>query len=118
LIIAHAQQPDYQRLKAEAEKFYAEASYSQAHDLYEKAAQLKPLDAEARWVQFRLADTLWRAQSATETSDSTKYDRAREQSDDLTRDRVDDGGEHDQVWAEAKQSLGDFWWARRESHNW
>ena len=39
LIAAHAQQPDYQRLKAEAEKFYSEASYAQAHDLYEKAAQ-------------------------------------------------------------------------------
>src|SRR5437763_614501 len=119
LIFAHAQQqPDYQRLKAEAEKFYAEASYAQAHDLYEKAAALKPPATEARWIQFRLADTLWRAQSATETADSTKNDRAREQLEDLTRDRVDGEAEHDEVWAESQQSLGDFWWARRDSHDW
>jgi len=120
LIAAQAQQQptDYQRLKAEAEKFYAEASYAQAHDLYEKAAALKPPATEARWIQFRLADTLWRAQSATETADSTKYDRAREQLEDLTRDRVDGADEHDEVWAEGQQSLGDFWWARRDSHDW
>lgn len=119
LIAAQAQQQsDYQRLKAEAEKFYAEASYAQAHDLYEKAAAAKPPDTEARWVQFRLADTLWRAQSATETADSTKYDRARQQLEELTRDRVDEVAEHDQVWAEAQQSLGDFFWARRDSHDW
>ena len=112
------QQPGYQQLKAEAEKLYAEASYSKAHDLYEKAAALKPPAEESRWVQFRLADTLWRAQSASETADSTKYDRAREQLEDLVRDRVDGDGEHDLVWAEAQQSLGDFSWARRDSHDW
>lgn len=120
LVAAHAQQqqPGYQQLKAEAEKFYAEASFAQAHDLYEKAAALKPPPEEARWVQFRLADTLWRAQSATETADSTRYDRAREQLEDLVRDRTDAPAEHDLVWAEAQQSLGDFWWARRDSHSW
>lgn len=112
------QQPDYQQLKTEAEKFYAEASYAQSHELYEKAAALKPPAEEARWVQFRLADTLWRAQAATETADSTTFDRAREQLEDLVRERTENAGEHDLVWAEAQQSLGDFWWARRDSHNW
>lgn len=118
LVIAQAQQqPGYQQLKSEAEKFYAEASYAQSHDLYEKAAALKLAAEEARWVQFRLADTLWRAQAGTETADSTKYDRAREQLEDLVRERTE-GTEHDLTWAEAQQSLGDFWWARRDSHNW
>lgn len=117
-IVNAQQQPGYQQLKTEAERLYAEASYSQAHDLYEKAAALKPPAAEARWVQFRLADTLWRAQAGSETADSTKYERAREQLEDLVRDRVDADGEHDFVWAEAQQSLGDFYWARRDSHDW
>ncbi|HEX8138116.1 MAG TPA: MG2 domain-containing protein [Pyrinomonadaceae bacterium] len=121
LISVQAQQQpgqDYKQLKAEAERLYKEASYSQAHDLYERAAALSPAPADARWVQFRLADTLWRAQAATETADTTKYDRAREQLEELVRDRTDGPTEHDQVWAEAQESLGDFWWARRESHNW
>ncbi|MGB9178495.1 MAG: alpha-2-macroglobulin family protein [Pyrinomonadaceae bacterium] len=117
-IVNAQQQPGYQQLKAEAEKLYAEASYSQSHDLYEKAAALKLPTEESRWVQFRLADTLWRAQAASETADSTKYDRAREQLEDLVRDRVDAPVEHDLVWAEAQQSLGDFSWARRDSHDW
>jgi hypothetical protein len=118
VILSAQQQPDYRQLKTDAEKFFSEASYAQSHDLYEKAAALKLSADDSRWVQFRLADTLWRAQSATETADSTKYDRAREQLEDLVRERTDDAGEHDQTWAEAKQSLGDFWWARRDSHNW
>jgi uncharacterized protein YfaS (alpha-2-macroglobulin family) len=121
LVIVQAQQqqqPDYRQLKAEAERLYNEASYAQSHALYEKAAALKPSAGEARWVEFRLADTLWRAEAATETADSTKFDRAREQLEELVRDRVDVPAEHDVVWAEAQQSLGDFWWARRDSHNW
>ncbi|HVF56946.1 MAG TPA: alpha-2-macroglobulin family protein [Pyrinomonadaceae bacterium] len=119
LVIVHAQQPpDYAQLKAEAERLYREASYARAHELYEKASALKLPDGEARWLQFRLADTAWRAQAATETADSTRYDRARQQLDDLVRERVEDAGEHDVVWAEAHQSLGDFWWARRDSHDW
>jgi uncharacterized protein YfaS (alpha-2-macroglobulin family) len=112
------QQPDYNQLKSEAERFYSEASYARAHELYEKAAALKPPASEARWVQFRLADTLWRAEAATETADSTKYDRAREQLEDLVRERTDGSVEHDLVWAEAEASLGDFWWARPDSHEW
>ena len=78
LAIVQAQQPPvYQQLKAQAEKLYAEASYAQAHALYEQAVTLKLPAGEARWVQFRFADTMWRAQAATETADSTKYDRAR-----------------------------------------
>ncbi|HEX8844326.1 MAG TPA: alpha-2-macroglobulin family protein [Pyrinomonadaceae bacterium] len=121
LVFVHAQQQqaDYQKLKSEAERFFAEASFSQSHELYEKAALLELPAAEKRWVQFRLADTLWRAQAATQTADQTLFERARAQLEDLVRDRADAAPqEHDQVWAEAQQSLGDFWWARRDTHNW
>ncbi|MBO0857571.1 MAG: alpha-2-macroglobulin [Chloracidobacterium sp.] len=112
-----SQQSNFEDLKTEAERLYAEASYSQARELYLKArgARLQPEDA--RWVEFRLADTLWRAQSATQTADSTKYETAQRQLESLIRERrrTED---HDRIWAEAQESLGDFWWTRRDTRNW
>jgi hypothetical protein len=116
-----SQQQTYEALKAEAERLYAEASYSQARELYLKARAVKlqpPLRLEdARWVEFRLADTLWRAQAATQTADTTKYETAQRQLESLIRERrrVED---HDLVWAEAQESLGDLWWARRGVKDW
>ena len=72
---------------------------------------------EARWVEFRLADTSWRAQAATETADTTKFELAQKQLEELirTNDKDDD---RDLVWAEAHESLGDFFWTRRNQMNW
>src|SRR5262245_60160157 len=116
-----SQQPTYEALKAEAERLYAEASYSQARELYLKARAVRlqpPLSLEdARWVEFRLADTLWRAQAATQTADATKYETAQRQLESLIRERrrTED---HDRVWAEAQESLGDLWWTRRGVKDW
>jgi alpha-2-macroglobulin len=112
-----AQQTDYGKLKTEAEKFYADASYSKANELYLQARQLNLSAQESRWVAFRIADTKWRAQAATQTADSTKYDEARRELEVLVRDiqRVED---RDVLWAEVQESLGDFWWMRRDSKNW
>src|SRR5262249_55290232 len=111
------QQPTYDALKAEAERLYAEASYSQARELYLKARAIKPppgdarlpgeasWPSEARWIDFRLADTLWRAQAATQTADTTKYESAQRQLEALARDRRPE--DRDLVWAEAHVSLGD-----------
>jgi hypothetical protein len=111
------QQPDYTKLKAEGERFYASGSYARAHDVYGliKKSGLPP--EEQRWVEFRLADTTWRAQAATETADTTKFEQAQKQLEELirTNDRDD---ERDLVWAEAHESLGDFFWARRNQMNW
>lgn len=117
LATIYAQQPDYETLKAQAEKYYADASYSKAHEVYLQARALTPGRSESRWIEFRLADTLWRAQAATNTADSTKYDLARRQLEALVRDiaRVED---RDRVWAEVYESLGDFWWMRNDSKNW
>ncbi len=114
---AFAQQPDYDRLKTDAEKLYAEKSYAKSNELYKQAAGLKLPTDESRWVSFRVADTLWRAEAATNTSDATKFDQAREALELLVRDakRAED---QDLIWAEVEESLGDFWWTRRNAQNW
>src|SRR5215467_1704062 len=116
-----AQQQDYTTLKAEAEKLYADASYSKAHDLYLRARASGLPPAESRWVAFRLADTLWRAQAGSKTPDSTRYDEAQRALEELVRDDQREqpavAQDRDRVWAEVHESLGDFWWARRESRN-
>src|SRR5262249_38115765 len=91
-----SQQPTYESLKTEAERLYAEASYSQARELYLKARSARLQPEEARWVEFRLADTLWRAQAATQTADSTKYETAQRRLESLisARRRVED---HDRI---------------------
>src|SRR5438067_12806601 len=71
--------PEYDRIKTEAEKLYAEGSFALAHDAYAKAGSIKLPTAEKRWLEFRLADTQWRSQAATQTSDTTKLDEARKQ---------------------------------------
>ena len=111
-----SQQPTYEALKMEAERLYGEASYSQARELYLKARAVKLQPDEARWVEFRLADTLWRAQAATQTVDATKYETAQRQLESLIRERRTE--DHDRVWAEAQESLGDLWWARRGVKDW
>ena len=68
---------DYAKLYAEAEELYSERSYGRAHEIYLKADSMDlPVDV-ARWVDFRVADTLWRSHAGTQTSDSTHFDRAR-----------------------------------------
>lgn len=112
-----AQPQDYTALKTEAEKHYAEQSYARSHELYKLAELLNLPAADARWVSFRVSDTLWRAEAATNTSDLTKFDQAREKLEALVRDvkRIE---ERDGVWAETRESLGDFWWSRRNQMNW
>jgi hypothetical protein len=112
-----AQQPSYDSFRADAERLYAEGSYALAREVYERASRLELSPPARRWVDFRLADTLWRAQAATDTPDATRYDEAVRRLDALVRDvvRVED---RDRVWAEVQESLGDFHWTRRDSRNW
>src|ERR1043166_7377660 len=110
--------PEYESLKAEAEKFYAEKSFARAQPLYARARAMSNITSnEARWVFFRNADTLWRSQAATESADTTKVDQAREWLEQLLREtkRAED---RDATWAEAQESLADFFWTRRNQQNW
>jgi uncharacterized protein YfaS (alpha-2-macroglobulin family) len=115
--LVSAQQPDYSQLRAEAEQAYAAGSYARAHDIYSKVKKPGLPAAEARWLEFRLADTLWRAQAGTETSDNTKFEQAQKQLEELIRvnDKEDD---RDLVWAESHESLADLFWTRRNQMNW
>ena len=112
-----AQTQDYSQTKAQAEKFFADGSYARANQLYATVSKAGLSPEELRWVSFRLADTEWRAQAATETSDTTKFEEAQKLLEELVRnhDRED---ERELVWAEAHESLADFFWARRNSMNW
>ncbi|HYN85348.1 MAG TPA: MG2 domain-containing protein, partial [Pyrinomonadaceae bacterium] len=114
---AAAQQPDYERLKAEAERHYAARSYALARDTYARAEGLELPAPERRWLLFRLADTTWRAQAATATADSTTYERAERRLEELVN-AVEREDERDRVWAEAQESLGDLFWTRRDSRDW
>ena len=117
LLPATAQQADYARLKSEAEQFYAAGSYARANEVYGRVDQTGLSPGEKRWVEFRIADTSWRAQAATETSDTTKFELAQKQLEELIRTN-DKDDERDLVWAEAHESLGDFLWTRQNQMNW
>ena len=117
LNLLNAQPGEYEHLKAQAEKYYNRGSFSRARELYIETNALRLTPKEKRWVDFRLADTLWRAQAGTQTPDSSNYEKARRQLEILIRDihRVEDKG---RIWAEVQESLGDFYWLRSASKNW
>src|SRR5215212_8374872 len=117
LLLNGVAQPDYSQLKNDAEAQYAQGSYSRANELYSKVEKNKLSPAEARWVEFRLADTSWRSQAATETSDTTRYEQAQKQLEQIIR-VADKESDRDLVWAEAHESLGDLFWTRRSNMNW
>ncbi len=108
---------EYEKLKAEAEALCADGSFAKAHEAYRQVALTNLPPTEQRWVQFRLADTLWRSEATTQRADTTKLDQARVELEKLVRD-VQREEEKDRVWAEAQESLGDFWWTRRGQQNW
>lgn len=114
---APAAEPDaYPKLKEDAEKLYAAGSYARAHEVYGAINVTNLPSADARWVAFRAADTLWRSQAATQTADSTKFDLARRQLEVLIRD-IQREEERDPVWAEVHESLGEFFWTPRHQMN-
>src|SRR6185369_9302758 len=115
LLNAVGQQPDYSQLKNDAEAQYTQGSYARANELYSRIDKSKLNPTEARWVEFRLADTSWRAEAATQSSDTTRLEQAQKQLEELIRVKETD---HDLVWAEAHESLGDFFWVRRNYSSW
>jgi uncharacterized protein YfaS (alpha-2-macroglobulin family) len=117
LFNAFAPQSDYPQTRDAAEAQYAQGSYDRAHELYSRVDKTRLRAGDARWVEFRLADTLWRAQAATQTSDSTPFEQAQKQLETLIR-TVEKEADRDLVWAEAHESLGDLFWTRREWMNW
>lgn len=109
---ALGQAADYSTNRDAAEKFYAEGSYAKAHEIYSKVDVSGLSSEEARWVAFRLADTQWRSAAASDNPDTTTLDEARDNLERQVRDLTRDD-QHDRVWAEVEESLGDFYWGRR-----
>jgi uncharacterized protein YfaS (alpha-2-macroglobulin family) len=110
--------PEYERLKTDAEKFYTDGSFAQAHELYSRAMLMSNITSnEARWVWFRNFDTQWRFAAATQSADTTKLDEARAELEKIVRD-VTREEDKDRVWVEVQESLGDFHWTRRNQQNW
>lgn len=112
-----AQDTDYETLKPQAEQYYQEGSYQLSYEIYLKLDSLELPVQESRWVDFRVADTMWRAEAATKTNDSTKFDSAFEKLLVLIRD-VKLSEEQDIVWVEVNESLGDFLWMRDDLRDW
>ncbi|HWS71422.1 MAG TPA: MG2 domain-containing protein, partial [Thermoanaerobaculia bacterium] len=94
----------YELLRKQAEASYAEKSFGIAHDFYEQAAKLDLPPKEKRWVAFRLADTAWRSDAASPSPDPTSREKSREALQKFLDESKDD---HDRLWAEAQESLGD-----------
>ena len=120
LLLTHpaiAKKPSYEQLKSKAEKLYNQKSYFKAHQHYKKLFRKDLTPDKKRWVQFRLADTLWRSQAGSKTSDPSKFEKAQQDLRVMIRDikRVED---RDRVWAEVHESLGDFSWMRPDLKNW
>ncbi len=113
---AFSQSPDYAADKANAETFYAEGSYAKAHDVYASMDISSLPKEDARWVQFRLADTRWRSAAATGNPDTSELDAARDSLENQVRDLTRED-QHDRIWAEVEESLGDFFW-RAQNTDW
>ena len=110
-------QTEYVSIREIAEQAFAEGSYRRALQLYERALALELDPTRRRWVAFRIADSSWRAEAGSNNADTTVLETARAELETLTRE-VTREEDQDLVWAEAHESLGDFWWVRRESRNW
>jgi uncharacterized protein YfaS (alpha-2-macroglobulin family) len=101
----------------EAEQLFAKGAFQRAHDAY-AAIEVKTLAArDAAWIHFRLLDTQWRAEAGSSHRDNTKLQAAREKLDQLVA-KATRQEDHTRVWAEAQESLGDFYWERPEERNW
>ena len=103
--VAAAGTGDYETLMRQAEAAFAERSYSRAHELYGSVKREALPLTEQRWVRFRVADTLWRAEASDPKRDDTEVAKARDELQTLLREIGDD---HDRLWAEINESFGDL----------
>ena len=96
-LLAAGRPSSYAELRHQGESFIAEKSFAKAHAAYEEASHLALTAEEKRWVEMRLADTAWRASEEEPPAEARKALEALARSDD-----------HDRVYAEANESLGDL----------
>ncbi|MCZ6598259.1 MAG: MG2 domain-containing protein, partial [Planctomycetota bacterium] len=108
---------DYEELKRKAELHFAEGSFELAHRLYKEADELELEPDEARWVDFRVADTRWRTAAASNNPDDSELATAFDELGRLAAlyQRNED---HNRLWAEIQESLGDYYWDNQRTSNW
>jgi uncharacterized protein YfaS (alpha-2-macroglobulin family) len=94
----------------DAERLLQEGSFRLALEAYRKVDKAALPDDEKRWVDFRLADLLWR-------SDPEQLQEASRKLEALLHDEK--GKDiRDRVWAEAHESLADLSWMPRQRRDW
>lgn len=97
-----------------ANTLYHEGSYALAHEAY-AAVDRETLDPPARrFLDYRLADTAWRAEATGRGADSEKLAAARSELEELARESEPDA----HVRLEALESLGDFHWSAHIASHW
>ncbi len=100
---------DHDELLRRAEAQMAEGSYELARATYAQLAGHEVPPEMARWLEFRVPDATWRSLAAANVTDPSQVEAARKQLEELV-ERAARPEEHDRTWAEAQESLGDFWW--------
>ncbi|HEX6883949.1 MAG TPA: alpha-2-macroglobulin family protein [Planctomycetota bacterium] len=113
---ASATQDDAEALIGRAEARFAEHSYAAAHELYQQVAGLELAPERRAWVDFRLADTRWRAAARTNDADSSELDHAAQELRGML-ERYERPEARDDLYAEIHESLGDGAW-RERSQDW
>lgn len=101
-----------------AERLYSAGRFAEAHRVYSllQARNLNP--SEKAWIEFRLADTGWRAEVARHPPDEKALDAARE-SLEMQSKAIVSSGDGGRVSAEISESLGRLWLERpRRGESW
>ncbi len=115
--VAESQKASYSLLKQQGEAYFDQGSFSKAHQVYKKALEFDLDENDKRWIEFRLADTLWRSEASSKKFDTSILDQSKDQLNKMIRD-VRRNEDKDRIWAEIQESLGDYWWMRSQTRNW
>ena len=107
----------YGLLKKQGESYFKKESFAKAHEVYLKAQKLDLSPPDQRWVDFRVADTLWRFQASTNNPDRSQMEQARSKLQKMIRD-LTRPEQQDRIWVEVQESLADSWWFPRNNRNW
>jgi uncharacterized protein YfaS (alpha-2-macroglobulin family)/tetratricopeptide (TPR) repeat protein len=107
----------YESLRAEAEALVEKGEFARAREVYLKAAGANPPAEESQWVEFRLADTRWRAEKKKDPEDWNDP-RGWAESLRILAANLEARGSKGRLHAEVEESLGDFYasgWDRSDA---
>ncbi len=98
----------------QAEAFVEEGSFQKALEIYQKLrADPKQSVLPERELKVRIADCQWRARATTTTDDPTMMQKAEQALRGIAGEEI-----HDVTWAAANESLGDYFWTRKDLKDW